>query len=114
MKSYQSGLEGEEEACAYLRGLGLSILTCRYRAAGGEIDIIAQDQDILCFIEVKCRRQSRLGAGILSVTDDKRMRMERAARAYLRECRHPAKWRFDSLEITRAGVWYARHAARST
>jgi len=112
VKSYQSGLEGEAEACAYLRELGLHILVCRYRAADGEIDIIAQDGDVLCFIEVKCRRQSRLGDGIMSVTEDKRRRMERAAQAYLHERRQAVKWRFDSLEITRAGVWYARCAAR--
>ena len=114
MKGYQSGLEGEEEACAYLREAGLSILTCRFRAEDGEIDIVAQEGDVLCFIEVKCRRQSRLGDGVLSVTDDKRRRMARAARVYLQSHAHFVKWRFDSLEITRAGIWYARRAARRT
>jgi putative endonuclease len=114
VRSYEGGLEGEEAACAYLREAGLSILTCRFRAEDGEVDIIAREGDTLCFIEVKCRRQSRLGEGLASVTDDKRRRLAHAARVYLQGHAHPAKWRFDSLEITRAGIWYARHAARST
>ncbi len=114
MLSYDSGLEGEEEACAYLRETGLSIIACRFRADDGEIDIIAREGEVLCFIEVKCRRHNRLGEGLESVTDDKRRRLDHAARAYLQSHAHPPKWRFDSLEITRAGIWYARSAARST
>ena len=41
MSSYHSGLTGEELASAHLRGLGLRVIKTRYRADGGEIDIIA-------------------------------------------------------------------------
>ncbi|MHC1786272.1 MAG: YraN family protein [Christensenellales bacterium] len=114
MSSYHGGLQGEEAAMAYLSGLRMRILTSRYRAEGGEIDIIALDGQVLCFIEVKYRPLGRLGEGLLSVTWDKRRRIQSAAKAYLRDHRHPARWRFDTLEITRAGIWYARNAARSS
>ena len=47
MSSYHSGLTGEELASANLRGLGLRVMKTRYRADGGEIDIIARDGDVL-------------------------------------------------------------------
>lgn len=111
MSSHQSGLEGERLACGYLRERGLRILATRYRAERGEIDIVARDGAELCFIEVKHRPHARLGSGLLSVDQDKRRRMRAAARAYL--AKHPGtrRWRFDSLEITRAGIWYAPRAA---
>ena len=112
MSSYHSGLTGEELASAHLRGLGLRVIKTRYRADGGEIDIIAQDGDILCFIEVKYRPEGRLGAGLASVDGDKRARMRRAAKVYLAQNAHPARWRFDTIEITRAGIWYALDAAK--
>lgn len=114
MSSHQSGLEGERLACAYLRSLGFKLVATRYRAAGGEIDIIARDGGQLCFIEVKHRPHARLGAGLESVDQNKRRRMRAAARAYLSA--HPGnyQWRFDSLEITRAGIWYAPRAAEES
>lgn len=112
MTSYRSGLSGEQLACAYLRGLHIQVLRTRYRADGGEIDIVAQDGDTLCFIEVKHRPEGRLGDGLASVDQDKRTRVRRAAKAYLAQNKHPAKWRFDTLEITRAGIWYAPDAAK--
>lgn len=112
MSSYHSGLSGEQMACQHLRGLGIKVLKTRYRADGGEIDIIALDGDTLCFIEVKYRPEGRLGDGLASVDEDKRQRLRRAARVYLTENRHPARWRYDVLEITRAGIWYALDAAK--
>lgn len=112
MSSYQGGLEGEAQAVAYLKDRGLRGLATRFRSDGGEVDIIALDGDTLCFIEVKYRPEGRLGDGLLSVTQDKRRRLERAAREYLRQHAVYRRWRFDTLEITRAGIWYARRAAR--
>lgn len=112
MSSHSSGLSGEQQACDYLRSLGFKILRTRYRAADGEIDIVAEDGKVLCFVEVKHRPEGRLGDGLQSVDLDKRRRMRRAARAWLDK--HPGhrQWRLDCLEITRAGVWYAKHAAQ--
>lgn len=111
-QSYHSGLSGEAIACQYLKSIGIQVLRTRYRAADGEVDIVAMEAGVLCFIEVKHRPNGRLGAGLLSVDSDKRRRLRHAAQAYLASHSHPARWRFDTLEITRAGVWYARGAAQ--
>jgi putative endonuclease len=112
MNSDSLGRQGEEQACDYLRSRGVQVLQTRYRAADGEIDIIARDGAVLCFIEVKYRPQGRLGDGVQSVTPQKRQRMQRAALEYLRTHPHPPRWRYDTLEITRAGIWYAKAAAQ--
>ena len=112
MSSYHSGLEGEEQACYYLKAMGMQVLCMRYRADGGEIDIIASDGGKIRFTEVKYRPQSRLGAGIAVIDEDKRRRLLRAAKAYLKEKRPGASWQIDLIEITRAGVYLIEDAAR--
>lgn len=108
--SHHAGLRGEELACAYLRAHGYAILATRWRAQGGEIDIIARDDTYLCFIEVKHRPDGRLGAGLAAVTTDKRARMRRAAHAYIARMERPARVRYDVIEVTRAGVWHRKNA----
>lgn len=44
---------GEDIACRYLQGRGFTIVTRNYLRKWGEIDIIAQKDNLLHFIEVK-------------------------------------------------------------
>lgn len=107
-EQYRAGLEGEELAAGYLKARGLKILATRFRAEDGEIDIIAKDQDVTCFIEVKYRPNARLGEALEAVTEDKRRRVRNAARAYCRMHHVHTPIRYDVMEITRAGVWHLK------
>ena len=49
------GKLGEEMALDYLKKNKYTILKRNFRVKGGEIDIIAQDGDILVFVEVKAK-----------------------------------------------------------
>jgi putative endonuclease len=53
----RTGRRGEEDAYFYLRRRGYVVVARNYRTARhhGEIDLIAWDNDALCFIEVKTR-----------------------------------------------------------
>ena len=55
------GRGGEERAVRYLKKKGYRILERNYRTHGGEIDIIARFRRILCFIEVKSRKNAEYG-----------------------------------------------------
>ncbi len=44
---------GEETACSYLKKSGYSIIERNYQIKFGELDIIAQKDDLLVFVEVK-------------------------------------------------------------
>ena len=47
---------GENAAAEYLKRHGDKILARNWRCRYGELDIIALDRDIICFVEVKTRR----------------------------------------------------------
>ena len=107
-KSSDIGIIGETKACEYLKDLGYEIINTRYRAKGGEIDIIAKQGDIICFIEVKHRPNARLTEAFGSVDYEKRSRVRNAARQYVLDNNIKCKQRFDIIEITRAGIWHMK------
>lgn len=51
----QKGKEGELLVAHYLQQEGYTIITQNYRKRFGEVDIIAQKNDTLAFVEVKWR-----------------------------------------------------------
>ena len=99
----RKGLKGEEKAAAYLHDMGYRILERRFRAGGGEVDIIARRDDTVVFIEVKT--WDVLGKESLehSVDTLKREKIRRTASFYLN--RHPelqsCRIRFDLILLSR-------------
>ena len=61
MNTVLIGKFGEDTAQKYLLENGYKILKRNYRAAGGEIDIIAKKGDHLSFVEVKSRADKKYG-----------------------------------------------------
>ena len=106
---FSKGLLGEARAARYLKKQGMRLLSMRYRAAHGEIDLIMRDGETLVFVEVKYRPDGMIGAGTTAVDADKRRRVRQAAESYLHA--HPAQSvRFDIVEITRSGIRHLRSA----
>ena len=108
--AYQSGFIYELRAAQYVRAQGYKVLERRFRAADGEIDLIARDGEVIIFIEVKARPQNRLGGGAAAVDFDKMRRVHDAAAVYLSRRAPEAACRFDILEFTRAGVRHMKNA----
>jgi putative endonuclease len=94
------GKEGEEMAQKWLTEKEYSILQKNWRYGKHEIDIIATRGKFLHFIEVKTRKDSKLGHPEDSVTRKKFKSLQKAADEYL--FRHPGHpWiRYDILAIT--------------
>lgn len=93
------GLRGEGEAATYLQGLNYQVLARRYRAVGGEVDLVAKEGSELVFIEVKTSRG--VGYPERRVDRAKRRRLTRVARHYLQH--HAAAdtvCRFDVLAVS--------------
>jgi len=84
-KNIDFGRRAEDGACAYLRGLGYRIITRNYKARLGEIDIIAQDQAAICFIEVKARSSLKFGLPQEAVTRHKQEQISSAAVCFLKK-----------------------------
>ena len=109
--TYETGLRGEAEAERYLTGKGMKCLDRRYRACGGEIDLIMAEHDIIVFVEVKYRPEGAAGSGLMAIDRNKCRRLSRAAFAYLTKNGlngHPA--RFDVVEISRGGILHIPNA----
>ncbi len=77
------GGRGEEAARRHLESLGYRILATRHRTRLGEIDLIAEDNGVIVFVEVKTRRSGECGAPEESVTAAKQRRIVRLATAFL-------------------------------
>jgi putative endonuclease len=77
------GKRGEDLACAELEKRGYVIVHRRFRTRCGEIDIVAQDGEVLVFVEVKARSNGNFGTPLESVTWQKQQRLSRMAASYL-------------------------------
>lgn len=96
----QNGILGERFAAEYLQKQGYTILETNFHTRFGEIDIIAQRDDILAFVEVKTRAATMLEPPETAVTPAKQKKLITAALYYLQA--HPADLqpRFDVVAIT--------------
>ena len=94
------GQEWENLAEKHLKMAGYRIRARNFRTKVGEIDFVAEDGSVLCFIEVKGRHTLRFGAPEEAVNAEKQRRIFRAAQAYLqRERLEDAPCRFDVVAI---------------
>lgn len=96
----ETGRLGEELTAYYLKKSGYEILRRNFRIKGGEIDIIAQKNGIIAFVEVKTRDVSALESGIQAVGSRKRRLIINAAQEYSYRYPHELQPRFDISEIT--------------
>lgn len=94
------GDEGEGRAEAYLRAQGFRILGRNVRSPLGELDLIADDQGVLVFVEVKRRRTGAFGGAIEAVDARKRAKLIQLAAQYLAQHRiRNRACRFDVVVI---------------
>ena len=85
----ETGRYGEDLAAKYLTQHGYRIIQQNYRASCGEVDIVAKDNDVLVFVEVKTRTGQGFGSPAEAVTYRKRQQISRAALVYLSQQRLP-------------------------
>ncbi len=98
------GQEWERLAEKRLKAAGYRVLERNFRTRVGELDFVAEQEGVLCFIEVKGRRGAGFGAPDEAVTAEKQRRIFRAAQAYLqgrRKANIPC--RFDVVSILEEG-----------
>ncbi|MGD8732125.1 MAG: YraN family protein [Anaerolineales bacterium] len=77
------GSWGEKEAVHYLESKGYMILERNFNVLEGEIDVIAEKEDCIHFVEVKTRSSNRCGSPEQSLDLKKQRRLLRAGFEYL-------------------------------
>lgn len=91
---------GEKTALKYLLNKGYKILEKNFTTKIGEIDIIAKDNDIVVFIEVKLRRNSKYGHPFEAVDFRKQRKIINTAKLYEKyKNLHNIQFRFDIIEV---------------
>lgn len=98
------GKAGEAQAVDFLKNTGYLIVSRNYKTKLGEIDIIAWEKDILCFIEVKTRTTDKFGFPENALTLHKQKQISQTALVFLKERKLlDKKARFDVVSITGSG-----------
>jgi len=92
------GKWGEEVAAEHLTQKGYEIIGCNVRTPYGEIDIIAKQNDIIIFVEVKTRTSNKMGLPEESITPRKREHMIACAEHYAME-NEIDSWQIDVIAI---------------
>lgn len=93
MDSILLGALGEQLAAKYLRCNNYTIKSANFKTYTGEIDIIAQKDNVLCFVEVKTRQIGGITSPADAVDIRKQENIKSAASVYIN------KWADDTLQI---------------
>lgn len=97
---HELGKRGEEAAACFLERREYEILDRNWKCIAGEADIVALQDDTLCFIEVKTRKDAQKGFPSEAVDTRKRTRYERIAACYLKDHNYAdVRVRFDIIAI---------------
>ena len=95
----EAGRLAEEAVARFLESKGFKVLGRNLRYRDGEIDIVAEEEGTIVFVEVKARRSEEFGVGAEAVTPEKRRRIVRAALRFLAGVGEEVPCRFDVIEV---------------
>lgn len=104
------GEAGEQLAAGYLVRRGMRIVCSNFKvpigrnlrgaAVTGEIDIVALDGDVLCFVEVKTRSKADFASPVTAVDRRKQRQIIRTARVYRRIFGvERIRYRYDAVAV---------------
>ena len=97
--SRAEGVWGEAQIANYLRRRRYELLAHSYHCRFGEIDLIAADQNYLCFVEVKLRKSAAFGGAGEFVDRRKQNKLRLTAELYLSCHQTRLQPRFDVIEV---------------
>lgn len=94
------GNAAEVVAARFLEGKGYKILAHQFRTRFGEIDLVAEKDDELVFVEVKARKNLNYGYPEAAVDDRKMRKLAAAADIYMeQQKKDDCLYRFDVLAM---------------
>jgi len=98
-----TGIDGETAALFYLRRKGYAVAARRWSSGDlpGDLDLIAWQGAMLCFVEVKTRTARDESPAEIAVDSHKRNTLRRLARQYVRQLplETAPQVRFDVLSV---------------
>ena len=104
------GRIGEDVAASFLEGHGYKIISRNYKIRTAEIDIIAEKDSTIIFVEVKARSNVRHGLPMEAVNLRKQKRIIEAAGVFLQDEKYfDCACRFDVIEVYAVGKDFKIH-----
>lgn len=104
MTTKELGDKGEALVAEYLRQKGYIISARNYHSRFGEIDIVAENKDLILFVEVKLRSTRTIAQPREFVNYSKRMRIISTAQYYIYNNGVELQPRFDVAEVLLEGT----------
>lgn len=105
----QFGKLGEDIAVSYLERKGYKILGRNYRFSKVELDVIAQKDNEVIFIEVKMRSSDQMAYPEQAVGKAKQHNIRRAAENYLLQNQIDLPVRFDIVAVVKGQKFEIEH-----
>ena len=93
------GQWGEEQVAEKLRRDGWTVVARNFRCRFGELDLVAENEAFLAFVEVKLRKDDGFGSACEAVTASKQRKLRAAAQYYLMNRPTRLQPRFDVAEV---------------
>ena len=93
------GKRGEKEAEVYIKEKGYSVLEKNYKNKYGEIDLVAQKNGELIFIEVRSKTENDFGTPEETVKEKKKKKLKQNALAYTTFKNYEGFYRIDLICI---------------
>ena len=94
------GRIGEQMVADYLKTQDYIIFAQNFRSNFGEIDIVAENRELLAFVEVKTRAKDSLVDPADAVDRIKQSKIIKTAYEFRRKAHHLGGYRFDVAEVT--------------
>lgn len=98
------GNVGEVAVCHYVSNMGYEVAYRNYAVRGGEIDIIACDNEYILFIEVKTRHFDYVSSGLQAITKAKKRCIVKTASHFCSNRIVKLQPRFDVAEVIIDGL----------
>jgi len=105
-ESHNLGQKGEDIAAEHLKKAGFKILFRNWKWGKHEIDIIAENEDLIVFAEVKTRMDDYHMHPVTAVTKEKQRSIIWAANGYLQKFNVDKESRFDVITIIKKDESY--------
>lgn len=106
MKTTQQGQEAEAAVAEKLSDQGYKIIAQNWRTPRCEIDIIAQKDGVIYFVEVKYRSSEFQGSGLEYITKRKLKQLKFAGKIWIQQQGWEGDWRLLAASVTNDGENY--------
>lgn len=99
MTNYSVGHDAETVAAKYLRKHGFKIRELNWKTRWCEIDVVAEKDKTIYFVEVKYRQSTRFGTGLDYITPKKVQQMSFAAEMWVSNHDWSGDYQLAALEV---------------